>query len=53
MQTTDEHGVATPANWQPGDKVIMPPPKTLEAADIRIGEDGVECKDWYFCKKAL
>ncbi len=26
LQTSDEHGVATPENWQPGDKVIVPPP---------------------------
>lgn len=25
LQTTDQHGIATPANWQPGDKVIVPP----------------------------
>jgi len=26
MQTSDTHKVATPENWQPGDKVIVPPP---------------------------
>lgn len=52
LQTSDEHSVATPANWRPGDKVIVPPPKTAEAAEIRVGE-GHECKDWYFCKKSL
>lgn len=26
IQTTDAHGVATPANWPPGDDVIVPPP---------------------------
>lgn len=36
LQTTDEFHVATPANWQPGDKVIMPPPKTMELAAERI-----------------
>ncbi len=53
LQTTDAHGVATPANWQPGDKVILPPPRTVEAAAERVAQEGVECKDWYFCKKAL
>jgi peroxiredoxin (alkyl hydroperoxide reductase subunit C) len=52
LQTSDEHAVATPANWQPGDKVIVPPPRTMEAAQERI-EAGYECKDWYFCKKDL
>jgi peroxiredoxin (alkyl hydroperoxide reductase subunit C) len=53
LQTTDEHKVSTPANWEPGERVIMPPPKSAEAADQRMAEDGVECKDWYFCKRDL
>jgi peroxiredoxin (alkyl hydroperoxide reductase subunit C) len=53
LQTTDKHGVATPANWRPGDKVIIPPPKTQEMAEERVKEKGPECKDWYFCKKDL
>jgi len=52
LQTSDEHGVATPENWQPGDKVIVPPPATAEAAEARMNE-GHECVDWYFCKKNL
>jgi peroxiredoxin (alkyl hydroperoxide reductase subunit C) len=50
LQTTDKHGVATPANWRPGDKVIVPPPKTAEAAEERV-KAGYECVDWYFCKR--
>ncbi len=53
MQTSDEHTVATPANWEPGKKVIMPPPKSAEAAELRVSEEDVECTDWYFCKKDL
>ena len=52
LQSTDKHGVGTPANWHPGDKVIVPPPKTMEGAEERM-KAGYECKDWYFCKKAL
>lgn len=52
LQTTDEHHVATPANWSPGDDVIVPTPTTQEAAEERLKE-GYECKDWYFCKKKL
>ncbi|MEA3642436.1 MAG: peroxiredoxin [Lamprobacter sp.] len=52
LQTSDEHGVATPEAWQPGDKVIVPPPATAEQAEARMAE-GYECLDWYFCKKAL
>ncbi len=52
LQTSDEHGVATPENWQPGDKVIVPPPAETAAAEARMNE-GYECVDWYFCKKDL
>ncbi|MBX2800413.1 MAG: peroxiredoxin [Myxococcales bacterium] len=52
LQTTDEHKVATPANWRPGDKVIVPPPKTTDDAKVRM-EQGFECTDWFFCKKDL
>lgn len=53
LQTTDKHGVATPANWRPGDKVIVPPPGTQEAAAERVKDENVECFDWYLCKKSL
>ncbi len=52
LQTSDANGVATPENWQPGDKVIVPPPQTQDAAAQRV-EEGYECVDWYFCKKDL
>ncbi|MDX2507806.1 MAG: peroxiredoxin [Gammaproteobacteria bacterium] len=52
LQTSDANGVATPENWQPGDKVIIPPPATAEAAEARM-QEGHECVDWYFCKKEL
>jgi peroxiredoxin (alkyl hydroperoxide reductase subunit C) len=52
LQTTDKHGVATPANWRPGDKIIVPAPKTVEGAEERV-KAGLECTDWYFCKKEL
>jgi len=52
LQTSDANGVATPEAWQPGDKVIVPPPATADAAEARMNE-GYECTDWYFCKKSL
>ena len=52
LQISDKHGVATPEAWQVGDKVIVPPPATVEAAEARMSE-GHECVDWYFCKKDL
>lgn len=50
MQTSGKKGVATPEGWKPGDKVIVPPPATVEAAEKRMSE-GYECTDWYFCQK--
>jgi peroxiredoxin 2/4 len=52
LQTSDKHGVATPANWRPGEKVIVPPPRTTDDAAERL-KKGYECTDWYFCKRAL
>ncbi|KAF5063362.1 Peroxiredoxin [anaerobic digester metagenome] len=52
FQTTDAHGVATPANWQPGDKVVVPAPKTAAEMAER-DKAGYECKDWYLCFKSL
>jgi peroxiredoxin (alkyl hydroperoxide reductase subunit C) len=52
LQTTDKHAVATPANWKPGDPVIVPPPRTTEDAEARL-KAGFDCKDWYFCTKQV
>lgn len=52
LQTSDEHKVATPEGWKPGDKVIVPAPATALAAEKRMTE-GYECTDWYFCKKTI
>ncbi len=52
LQTTDANGVATPANWKPGDKVIVPAPATQEGAEERVTQ-GYECVDWYLCLKQL
>lgn len=52
LQTSEKNKVATPAGWQPGEKVIVPPPQDTDAAEKRMGE-GYECTDWYFCTKTL
>ena len=53
LQLTDEKGVATPANWRPGDHVIIPPPQTQDAAEERAADESLECTDWYLCKKVV
>lgn len=52
LQTTDKHKVATPANWRPGEPVVVPPPKTAEEAEERL-KQGYDCKDWYLCTKKI
>jgi peroxiredoxin 2/4 len=51
LQTADEHGVATPADWQPEDKVIVKPPRTQQEAKEREENPEYEVTDWYFSKK--
>jgi peroxiredoxin (alkyl hydroperoxide reductase subunit C) len=51
-QVCSEHGVATPEAWQPGDKVIVPPPTTTEEAEARV-KAGYDYVDWYYCRKQL
>ena len=53
MQKSDKDGVATPANWQPGDDVIIPPPGSCGTAKERVEskEEGKYCLDWFMCLK--
>lgn len=53
MQKADREGIATPANWQPGDDVIIPPPGSCGMAKERVEskEDGKYCLDWFMCLK--
>lgn len=53
LQTSDEHKVAMPLNWQPGDKVIVGAPKTLEELAARKADKSLEQVDWYLAKKTL
>jgi peroxiredoxin (alkyl hydroperoxide reductase subunit C) len=55
LQTADNFNVATPADWRPGDDVIVPTAGSCgTAADRMEGrESGVECKDWFFCTKKI
>jgi peroxiredoxin (alkyl hydroperoxide reductase subunit C) len=52
LQTADKYKVALPANWRPGDPVIVPAPTTQEEAEKRL-QEGHECVDWFLCKKKL
>jgi len=53
MQKADKDNVATPANWRPGDDVIIPPPGSCGTAKERVEkkEEGTYCLDWFMCFK--
>lgn len=55
MQTADAFSVATPADWQPGDDVIVPPAGSCGVAKDRMDgkEENVTCHDWYFCTRPI
>lgn len=54
LQTAEEFGVATPADWRPGDDVIVPPAGSCGVAKDRMdGKEDITCYDWFFCTKKL
>ena len=56
LQTTDRYGVVTPANWMPGQKVLVPAAKTVTQLEQRETDPqklGLECKDWFLCYKDI
>ncbi len=60
LKVSAENGVALPHKWPEneiiGDRVIVPPPQTVEDIKKRkeMEERGeVECFDWWFCHKEL
>ncbi len=55
LQTADNFSVALPADWRPGDDVIVPTAGSCGVAKSRMegDEQGVTCYDWFFCTKKL
>ena len=55
LQTADAFSIATPADWRPGDDVIVPTAGSCGTAKDRMEskEDDVTCHDWFFCTKKL
>ena len=55
MQTADKFQVATPADWRPGDDVIVPPAGSCGTAKDRMEakDPDIKCYDWFFCTKKL
>lgn len=55
LQTADKFGIATPADWRPGDDVIVPPAGSCGTAKDRMEgqENEMHCHDWFFCTKPI
>lgn len=53
LQAADEFGVATPADWRPGDDVIVSPAGSCGTAKDRMEDTDIDCKDWFFCTKKI
>ncbi|HEY7856387.1 MAG TPA: peroxiredoxin [Terriglobales bacterium] len=53
LQTTDAHGVSTPADWKTGGTVVLPPPQTQADAEKRVADTGLKVKQWYLVEKQL
>jgi len=54
MQTADAFSIATPADWYPGDDVIVPPAGSCGVAKDRMeGKEEMKCYDWFFCTKKI
>ena len=54
LQTADKFSIATPADWRPGDDVIVPPAGSCGTAKDRMeGKEDMKCYDWFFCTKKL
>ena len=54
LQAADAFGVAMPADWRPGDDVIVPPAGSCGVAKERMeGKDNLKCYDWFFCTKPI
>jgi len=54
LQTADAFSIATPADWRPGDDVIVPPAGSCGVAKERMeGKDNLKCYDWFFCTKPI
>ncbi len=53
LKAADEFNIATPADWQPGDDVIVSPAGSCGKAKERMEDAELECKDWFFCTKKI
>lgn len=54
LQTADTFSVATPADWRPGEDVIVPTAGSCGVASERMEKkQDMTCYDWFFCTRKI
>jgi len=54
LQTADAFSIATPADWRPGDDVIVPTAGSCGVAKERMeNKKDMTCHDWFFCTRKI
>jgi len=55
LQTIDKFGVALPADWRPGDDIVVPAPNSMDTASKRVNnhDNDMTVYDWFFTTKKL
>jgi peroxiredoxin (alkyl hydroperoxide reductase subunit C) len=53
LQTTERFACSTPANWREGEKVLVPPPKTVQEVDQVSAKTEYEHRDFYLALKDI
>ena len=54
LQVADKYSVALPADWRPGDDVIVPTAGSCGVAKERMeNKEDMHCYDWFFCTKKI
>lgn len=51
LQTSDRDGVSCPANWHPGEDVVLGAPRTQAELEARLADDSVKLTDWYLATR--
>ncbi len=49
----DSFMIATPANWKPGEDVIVPSPSTVQNAKERLKDNSLKVMDWFLAMKKV
>jgi len=54
LQAIDKYGIALPADWQPGEDVIVPAPSSYDGSNKRTADvESMRCYEWYFCTRPM